>query len=107
MRAAVFDAFNRRTAASVSRRNSLLTLSGAGLAALLGGPLTADAKKSGKKKKKAFKKCNPQVAQCAAAIQAACDERDTDPDTCAAKIACCDFFGRCNAGGFLSCADAY
>ena len=105
MHVVALDTISRR-AANVSRRSSLLTLSGAGLAAVLGGPLTATAKKSGKSRKKALKKCKPQVAQCAAVVQTLCDEFETDPEVCKATIACCELLGRCNAGGFLACMSA-
>jgi hypothetical protein len=46
-----FDTLTRQ-AGGVSRRASLMTLSAAGLAAILAAPFAAEAKKGGKKKKK-------------------------------------------------------
>jgi hypothetical protein len=63
--------------------------------------VTAAAKKPGKKR--ASKRCQRQVAPCAAAIQALCKELDAEPDVCEAVKTCCRFFGRCNATGFLTC----
>jgi hypothetical protein len=104
MCAVALDALAHRAAEGVSRRRSLMTLGGVGLASALTGPLSAGAKKPGKKQ--ANKRCKRQVAPCATTVQAECDENDTKPDRCAEVIACCDFFARCNAGGFLACTSA-
>lgn len=91
-----FDTFTRQAATQVSRRRSLMTLGGAGLAAALGGPLAVEAKKnSGKKaKKKAKKKCQQQVQQCESALA----------QVGAPEFAfCCQFLGTCNATQFIQC----
>ena len=53
----------------ITRRGSLMTLGGAGLAAIVGGSATADAKKHKKKNKQKTRRihsalCAPQVEQC-------------------------------------------
>ncbi|MBW3634042.1 MAG: hypothetical protein KY456_13545 [Chloroflexi bacterium] len=94
-----FDAFTRRTA-GISRRRSLMTLGGAGLAAALGGPLGTEAKKNKNKnakkkaKKQAKKKCQQQVPQCETALAQA---QALD------GFYCCQFLSTCDAAGFIQC----
>ena len=97
-----FDTLARQTAATVSRRNSLLALGGAGLAALAGSGVTT-AKKKGKSKGKARRrarqlanrKCQGQVAPCVTAT--------AQVNGNAGQIACCDeFLSDCDAAGFVS-----
>ena len=100
-----FDAFTRHSAESVTRRGTLATLGWAGLAALAGGSLTADAKdkkaKKAKKKakkqikKKSFVKCQAQAAECQTFILANGGN--------AAQLACCDFLAVCDFGPWLPC----
>ena len=67
-----FDALTRSAVGDISRRASLLAIGATGLATLLGGSLTATAKKNKNKKKKdknksqqrAEQECAEQVAQC-------------------------------------------
>ena len=66
MREHISDAITRRAADGITRRGSLMTLGGAGLAAIVGGSATADAKKNKKKNKQKnkedpFELCAPQV----------------------------------------------
>jgi hypothetical protein len=89
------DALARRAAASISRRGSLASLGGAGVAALLGSSLVADAKKSGKSKinkkikKKQYLKCQAQIAQCQAFVLA-------NFNGSAVALPCCNFLGTCD-----------
>ena len=103
-----FDALTRRSAprgpaaGGVSRRASIMTLGTAGLAAALGSPFTADAKKKGgknKKKKKCRDRCKPQVGQCTTAIAGLCAG---DP-TCLDSALCCPILGSCDFSGFFAC----
>lgn len=95
-----FDAFTRQTANRISRRGSLLTLGGAGIAAALGGPLAAEAKPGSKKKtkrkakKKAQQKCQQQVPQCETAIAQLGFPEQTF---------CCQFLSTCDAAAFIQC----
>src|SRR4051812_49149478 len=67
-----FDTLTRKAAGGISRRTSLMTLSAAGLTALLAPPYAAKPKKNGKKKKHQGSPlppppvdlCAPQVAPC-------------------------------------------
>ena len=71
---------------------------------VLGGSLSATAKrKSARKQATTWRRCKRQVAPCAAAVQALCDENDTEPEQCAHVIACCSFLANCDAGGFVAC----
>ena len=92
-----FDVFTRRAADGVTRRGSLATLGGAGLAALLGDSLTAEAKKKNNKKKKKdpFKKCKPQVEQCQIGLAPLAPS--------AAQALCCQSFGTCDVTQFFLC----
>jgi len=104
-----FDAFTRRAAENVSRRGSLATLGGAGLAALLGSALTADAKKNKnnnkktkkkikkKIKKKSLQKCQAQVGQCQTIV--------TAQQGSAATLACCELLGTCDFTGLVACLE--
>jgi hypothetical protein len=102
-----FDAFTRHAAGGISRRTSLLTLGGAGVAAALGGPLAAEAKKNKRDNKKfkrkikkaQNKKCQQQVGQCQAIVAA------QQPGN-AAAFACCDFLGTCDFAGLVVCLNA-
>ncbi|HYI14927.1 MAG TPA: hypothetical protein VEX37_06030 [Thermomicrobiales bacterium] len=112
----MFDDFTRRAGEAVSRRASLLTLSTAGLAALV-QPIEAAAKKSknDKKTKKATQACKNELAECttqATQCSAQADQCTTfvsavctgDPG-CAAIAACCAFLGSCDVGAFFVCLD--
>jgi hypothetical protein len=92
-----FDAFTRRAAQAVSRRQSLMALGGATLAAAAAKPSIAEAKKNKNKKakKKAKKKCKQQVPQCEAAVAQA--------NGIPQQIQCCQFLSNCNAGSFVQC----
>ena len=89
-------------AGTASRRDSLLTAGGAGLAAALSGVFAAAAKgKHGKKKCK--DKCKAQVGQCVMATTLIC-QQTPDPDACEEKfLPCCDHLATCNAGALLTC----
>ena len=99
------DTVARATAARISRRGSLLTLGGAGLAALA-RPVTAAAKKKKSNKKSARtkarrlanRKCRQQVEEC----QTASAQNGLN----AAQIACCDFLGECDSASYMLCLGA-
>jgi hypothetical protein len=94
----IFDMLTRSAAQGVSRRGSLATLGGAGLAALFGNALPAEAKKKNKKKKKKsdpFKKCKAQVEQC----QIGLPPLGGTP----AQVLCCESFGVCDITQFFLC----
>ncbi len=96
-----FDALHR----TLPDRRTLLTLGGAGLAAVLSGAFDATAKpKSGKRaKKKAKAKCKAQVGQCTLATTLICNDGN-DPQVCKEKfLPCCDHLATCSAGAFLQC----
>lgn len=94
-----FDAVARRTADSISRRRSLLTLGGATLGVTLARPATSEAKKQGKKcKKKERKRCNKDATECRVTVQALCQPPGS-PE-CLALQTCCD---TCSADGFIAC----
>jgi hypothetical protein len=87
--------------AAVSRRNSLLTLGGAALAAGLAPTPGAEAKKSAAKK--ARKKCKRQVGQCTAFFDELCEELECPAEQLEIIRRCCASFQSCNVGGFLEC----
>lgn len=94
-----FDAFTRQAAQSVSRRQSLMALGGATLAAVATKPTIAEAKKSGKNanqkaKKQARKKCKKQVQQCVDALNQFNEGNLTF---------CCQELSTCDAFGFIQC----
>lgn len=106
-----FDVLTR-TSAGVSRRNFVMTLGAAGLAAFLAGPMAAEAKhKGGKKKKKqpqvspppvsppAPDLCATQAEECTALLTNICNG---NPD-CQDTVQCCSFLGTCNPGAFVLC----
>jgi hypothetical protein len=90
-----------RTAEAVSRRNSLLMLGGATLAAGLVRPPTTEARKSAAKT--ARKKCKRQVGQCIAHLDELCEGLGCTAEDLAKIRRCCAPFGSCNASGFLEC----
>jgi hypothetical protein len=94
-----FDAVTRRAAAGRSRRRSLLTLSGAALAATIATPARSEAKqrKGPDCKQKEKQRCNSDAAACKATVNAICE---LEPAQCAAMLACCE---TCSARGFLTC----
>jgi hypothetical protein len=71
-------------------------MTAAGLAAILGDSLTANAGKSGKK---ARKRCRRQARQCRGYFTTVCGSQAGCPDA----FACCAFLETCNAGGFVTC----
>lgn len=96
-----FATFSR----NASRRDSLLALGGAGLAAALGDVAGAAAKaKSGKRRKKKCKNpCQAQVSQCTLVANLICNAGN-DPDACKAQfLPCCDLLATCQAGEMLQC----
>jgi hypothetical protein len=98
------NAFDRITR-TASRRDSMLALGGAGLAATLSGAFGATAKpKPGKLAKKKVKaKCKSQVGQCTLTLNLVCNAGN-DPEVCKeAFLPCCDFLAACNAGEMLQC----
>jgi hypothetical protein len=100
----MFDTLTRRTAARISRRNSLLTLSGAGLAALAGSQSVQAKKKRSKKnnakkaRNLANKKCQQQADDCATT--------SAQLGFNAAQIACCEFLANCDSASYIQCLAA-
>lgn len=103
MNGQAFDAFTRQAAVGVSRRSSLQTLAGVGLAAALVGPLAVEAKNSNKKQKKKSKKkienaqnqkCAPQRDDCLVVVAAGGN---------AAVLPCCESLAVCDFNGFIVC----
>ena len=100
-----FDGFTRHATTVISRRGSLLTLGGAGLAALA-GPATARAGKNVKKRarKKGKKKCKRQVEQCRTYWDDYCQATGgCDPQVLEEVLACCDLLGQCQNAAFFGC----
>jgi hypothetical protein len=96
-----FDALTRRAVGEVSRRASLLAIGATGLAAMLGGSLTATAKKNKKKDKnkaqqRAEQECEEQVAQC----QSILTSIGGIPVN---QLTCCAFLGTCDFPQFSLC----
>jgi hypothetical protein len=99
MREHISDAITRPAADGITRRGSLMTRGGAGLAAMFSGSATADARKNKKKNKKKkedpFALCAPQVDQCKTTVTVLAGN--------AAQILCCDAFATCDATQFFLC----
>ena len=100
MRERISDVLSRRAAAGITRRGSLLTLGGAGLAAIFGGSATTAAKKHKKKntkknKEDPFALCAPQAEQCRTTV--------TVLNGNAAQLQCCEAFATCEASQFFLC----
>jgi hypothetical protein len=96
-----FDAWTRQTAMPFSRRRSILTLSGAGIAAAAAGPLVA---KAGKRGKKCKKKCQQQVGQCEDVVRAFCSDVDPGGNGCLQTVLpCCDPLQTCNSAASTQC----
>ena len=99
-----FDALTRRAVGDVSRRASLLVIGATGLATMLGGSLTATAKKHKNNKKKdknkdqqrAEQACEEQVAQC----QSILSSIGGIPVN---QLTCCEFLGTCDFPQFSLC----
>lgn len=100
------DNLARRLAQATSRRGSLLTISGTGLAAIAGLSSGAAGKKSKKRKKgknKADKKCRKQEDQCNAFFQPLCAE-ERAPEDCTERLGeCCELLGACQAAAYNEC----
>jgi hypothetical protein len=91
-----------RSAASRSRRLSLIGLGGAAIAAVA-RPVPARAGKGGKKAKK---KCTRQVGACETAVRNACGLLllEEEAEACeAALLPCCASFKGCKAGTAYEC----
>lgn len=101
------DIFARRLAEGTSRRGSLLTMGGAGLAALTSLSTTGSAKKKHKKdknkNKKNDKQCQQQEAECNAFFAPLCLEVDPE-ENCVERLAqCCQRLRTCEVAAFLTC----
>jgi len=93
---------------ALTRRAALATAGAAGAAAIstLASSSVA-ARNSNRKMKKridtrAKKKCHTQGEQCTARLEVECAN---DPG-CLALIVCCEFAGRCDYTGFITCTRA-
>src|SRR3954467_14467317 len=92
MDAGAFDA--------VSRRASLVALSTAGVAAVLKGSFTAEAKnRGGKHRTKCRDRCSQQVAQCTTTITSFC----AGESSCLDAVPCCPILETCDFRGFFAC----
>ncbi len=98
-----FAALTRRAVGDVSRRASLLAIGATGLVTILGGSLTATAKKNKNKKKdkkkaqqRAEQECEEQVAQC----QSILTSIGGIPVN---QLTCCEFLGTCDFSQFSLC----
>jgi hypothetical protein len=109
------EALSRRAAVSMSRRTSLLSLSGA-LAAAIAAPSLVQAKKDSKKGRKKSKRkaaeraeneadqiCQSQVAGCRAHVLDVCQ---LPGFKCIQAADCCSSLGACDVNGFFSCVAA-
>jgi hypothetical protein len=100
----------RRRADGLSRRGSLATLGGLGLATLTGHAM-ARAGKSNKKanrraKKEGKKKCRKQDDQCIDVWEGLC-AADPDPELCQDTfLPCCPFLAQCQATAYFACVFA-
>jgi hypothetical protein len=93
---------------AITRRASVMTLGTVGLATLatLVPSQAIDAKKqnNGKKKKEkaiSLKRCKKQVGPCTTLVTANCNQ---DADCLKDVVPCCEFLGRCDGVGFVTCA---
>lgn len=91
-----FDALTRHAADTVSRRGSLLALSGVALVAAVAEPVGAKRKA----KKQVKKKCKRQVAPCRSFFAGVCFG---DAECEAALFPCCDFLAQCDSGAMFEC----
>ncbi len=101
-----FDALTRRAAALVSRRKSILALSGLALGAAA-NPSFVEAKGGKGKKKKCGKKCDErcqaQKQQCLTRVEVRC-ATEADPADCRADCnPCCDSLATCDANSSTTC----
>jgi hypothetical protein len=106
----IIDTVRRHAAVAVSRRASLLALSGVALAAMAATPSAARAGKKGKKRKKrndggsntigplAQARCASQADQCRAIFTDLCQDAQ-----CLSRIFCCNPLETCDADGALAC----
>lgn len=98
--AARLDAATRRAASALTRREALLALGGAALAASTASPLAANGGNGGKAGKKAKKACKRQGEQCRQLVIATCRG---DQDCVEDQLRCCNFFAKCEAGPGFAC----
>jgi hypothetical protein len=111
MNDSAFDEIARSTTEHVSRRASLMTLGGAGLAALLAAPFATGAKKKNnnnnkKRKKKTRRKIDAAVAAACGAQIGQCQTFLTAMRSNAQQVACCQLLTDCNFTAFGACINA-
>ncbi|MFN8662159.1 MAG: hypothetical protein U0075_09730 [Thermomicrobiales bacterium] len=92
------DTVSRRAAEAISRRRSLLAVSGAALGVTMARPLSSEAKGGNTCKKKAKKQCANDAAACKTSVLALCDAPGSPQ--CVGLQACCE---SCSAAGFMTC----
>ena len=92
------DTISRRAAEAISRRRSLLAVTGAALGVTMARPLSSEAKGGNSCKKKAKKQCANDATACKTSVLALCDQPGSPQ--CAGLQACCD---SCSAAGFMTC----
>jgi hypothetical protein len=95
-----FDAWTRRTATTLSRRRSLLTLSGAALVGAVAAPSVAEAGKCGKKCKK---RCQKQVGKCEDIVRAFCIDVGGGMGCLQSLLPCCDALKGCDSAASTQC----
>ena len=101
-----FDRLASRVTNDISRRRSLVALSAASIAALIGSPAAAKNKKSGSHncKKKCKQRCQTQVEPCRNVILSACANGGGDTAGCQQRLLpCCDPLATCDAGSAFQC----
>jgi hypothetical protein len=97
-----FEALTRRTADLVSRRASLLALSGVALGGLA-SPSLVEAKKGKSCQKKVDKTCKKQQNTCEASVEAFC-ELHPEPAFCQQDCRpCCESLAQCRAAESTDC----
>jgi hypothetical protein len=100
-----FDTVARQAADGLSRRGSLVALSGAALAATFAG---ASVTKAGKAGKKARKKCKKQGSPCREFADELCETLlppGGEQDACKEDAkACCPSLEKCKGAAFFDCA---
>jgi len=85
-----FDAFARRTVATVSRRASLSALGAAAL-----GAIAAPHRVEAGCRSRCNKRCSAQTPDCAAAVSSFCDTTSNPSGCLASCIGCCEGLRNC------------
>jgi hypothetical protein len=97
-----FDAVIRRTTDAMSRRASLLALSGVALSGLAATPARA-ARKGKTCKRKIDRTCKKQKSVCEASMEAFCEGHLEPADCQQACRPCCEPLAKCDAAASTDC----